>query len=46
MGQAIILGIVFLAALIYLGRFIYKQVKTNKDDSHCDKCLPKEELNK
>lgn len=46
MGQAIILGILFLVALLYLGRFIYKQINTDKDEGHCDKCLPKEELKK
>jgi len=43
MAQTIIVGIVFLIALLYLGRFIYRQVKADKGDGHCDKCLPKEQ---
>jgi hypothetical protein len=42
MWQTIIVGIFFLAALIFLGRFIYQQINAGKDDAHCDKCLPKQ----
>jgi hypothetical protein len=44
MAQTIIVGIIFLAALVYLGRFIYRQTKAGDDDAHCDKCLPKDQL--
>lgn len=44
MGQTILVGIIFIAALIYFGRFLYKQASAGKDDAHCDKCLPKEKL--
>ncbi len=46
MTQLVLLGIVFGAALFYLGRYIYRQVKTGDDEGYCDKCLPKEKLNK
>ena len=42
MGQIILVGIVFFIALIFFGRFIYRQVIAGKDENgHCDKCLPK-----
>jgi uncharacterized membrane protein len=41
MFQVILLVIVFLAALFYLGRFIYRQATADKDDANCEKCLPK-----
>ena len=41
MIQTILLGVVFLAAVIYLGRFIYQQASAGKDEGHCEKCLPK-----
>jgi len=44
MVQTILLVIVLMAALAYLGRFIYRQINADKDDVHCDKCLPKESL--
>jgi hypothetical protein len=46
MAQVILVGIIFMAAMIYLGRFIYKQATAGKDDAHCDKCLPKEQQRK
>lgn len=46
MIQSILLGIVFVAALAYLGRFLYRQATAGKDDAHCDKCLPKESFKK
>lgn len=46
MVQTILLVIVFLAAFAYLGRFIYRQINADKNDAHCDKCLPKESLKK
>lgn len=44
MIQTILLGIIFIVALAYLGRFIYRQANSSKNDAHCDKCLPKESL--
>lgn len=41
MIQTILLVIAFLAALVYLGRFLYQQATAGKDDAHCDKCIPK-----
>jgi hypothetical protein len=46
MVQTILVGLVFLAALIYLGRFIYNQVNASKRDGQCDKCLPDEQPKK
>jgi len=46
MVQSILLGVVFVVALAYLGRFLYRQVRADKDEAHCDKCVPKESLNK
>ena len=46
MIQYILLGIVFLTALAYLGRFLYGQATADKNGAHCDKCLPKESLKK
>ncbi len=43
MTQIILVGLIFLAALVYLGRYIYKQATASKNDAYCDKCLPKEE---
>ncbi len=41
MWQTILVGIIFLAAILYLIRFIIRQIKTGKDENiHCDKCLP------
>jgi hypothetical protein len=44
MLQEILLGIILVAAILYTGRFIYRQSKAGSDDAHCDKCLPKESL--
>ena len=44
MVQAILVGVIFLAALIYLGRFIYKQASTGKNDAYCEKCLPNDHV--
>lgn len=44
MVQMILVGMIFLAALFYVGRFIYKQANVGKTDASCDKCLPKESL--
>lgn len=44
MIQEIVLGLLLLTAMIYLGRFFYRQVKDGGNESHCDKCLPKESL--
>lgn len=44
MVQKILLIVIFTAAVVYIGRFIYRQVKTNRSQAHCDKCLPKESL--
>ena len=46
MIQSILLGIVFFAALAYLGRYLYRQATADKNDAHCDKCLPKESMRK
>lgn len=46
MIQTILLGLVFVLALAYLGRFFYRQANSGKDETHCDKCLPKETLKK
>ncbi|NJN25689.1 MAG: hypothetical protein HC819_06880 [Cyclobacteriaceae bacterium] len=46
MIQKILLAIVFAAALIYLGRYIYRQVKAGDKDGACDKCLPKDVIKK
>ena len=43
MVQTILLGIVFLVALAYLGRFIYRQVHTGNREGHCEKCLKNEQ---
>ena len=43
MLQSVIVGIIFLAAFIYLAKFVYKQTKVGKDGAKCDKCLPKED---
>ena len=43
MVQTILVGIIFITALIFLGRFIYRQMKVGNDENgHCDKCLPKQ----
>lgn len=46
MAQKILLGLIFIAALFYLGRFIYRQINAGKDDGHCEKCLPKQAAEK
>jgi hypothetical protein len=46
MIQNILLAVVFIAALIYFGRFIYRQINAGKDDGHCEKCLPKHGVDK
>jgi len=43
MWQGIIVAIIFISALIFLGRFIYRQTKVGNEDAHCDKCLPKDQ---
>lgn len=41
MLQSILVGLIFIIALIYLGRFLYGQFNAGKSGSgHCDKCLP------
>ena len=43
MIQTILVGIIFIAAVFYIGRMLYKQATTSgKDNERCDKCLPKE----
>lgn len=42
MIQNILLAVIFIAALFYSGRFIYRQMNAGKDDGHCEKCLPKQ----
>ncbi len=43
MGQEILVGLVFVVALFYLGRYIYRQVRSGKgDEPYCDKCVPKD----
>ena len=44
MVQEIILGLIFIAALFYLGRMIYRNVKreTECQGNGCPKCAPKE----
>ena len=42
MVQTILLGVIFIAALVYLGRFIYRQVHTRENEGHCEKCLKKD----
>jgi hypothetical protein len=44
MTQKILLVLVVAAALIYLGRYLYRQINAGRDGSHCDKCLPKDSL--
>ncbi len=46
MIQNVLLAVIFIAALFYLGRFIYRQINTGKDDGHCEKCLPKQAAEK
>ncbi|MCG8308023.1 MAG: hypothetical protein MI975_11575 [Cytophagales bacterium] len=46
MVQSILLGIIFVAAIAYLGRFIYKQLTVSKNEGSCDKCLSKDSLKK
>jgi hypothetical protein len=46
MIQNILLAVVFISALIYFGRFIYRQINAGKDDGHCEKCLPKQSAEK
>ena len=46
MNQIILVGIIFIAALIFFGRFIYRQINAGNDENgHCDKCLPKQSSN-
>ena len=41
MLQSILVGLIFIIAMIYLGRFLYRQINAGKTGSgHCDKCLP------
>lgn len=42
MIQNILLTVIFITALIYFGRFIYRQINVGKDDGQCEKCLPKQ----
>jgi hypothetical protein len=46
MTQIILVGVIFLVALFYLGRYIYRQATAGKDDVHCDRCLPKDQQKK
>jgi uncharacterized membrane protein len=46
MLQAILLILVFVAALFYLGRFMYRQASAGKNDGQCEKCLPGESTKK
>ena len=46
MIQIILLIVTFIAALAYLGRYLYKQVQSGNEETHCDKCLPKEAVKK
>jgi hypothetical protein len=46
MMQSILLGVVFLVAIIYLGRFIFQQIRGQDESGHCDKCLPKQASDK
>ena len=43
MVQTILVGIIFITALVFLGRFIYRQINAENDENgHCDKCMPKQ----
>jgi len=43
MIQSIIVGVIFVAALFFIGRFIFRQINAGKEESaHCDKCIPKQ----
>ena len=45
MIQNILVGIIFLVALAFMARFIFRQLKAGNDDSvHCEKCLPKDKV--
>ncbi len=47
MEQKILVGILFLVALYFFGRFIYKQINAGNDENgHCEKCLPKQATKK
>lgn len=46
MIQTILVGVVFIAAIIIFGRFIYRQINAgDEENGHCDKCLPKQSSN-
>ena len=41
MAQSILVGLIFILALIYLGRFVYRQFNAgNAESGNCDKCIP------
>jgi uncharacterized membrane protein len=46
MVQTIIVVVIFLGALFYLGRFIYRQTTAGKDEAYCDKCSPRDQKEK
>lgn len=42
MTQYIIVAILFLGALTYFGRHLYRQIKAGRNkEPYCDKCIPK-----
>jgi hypothetical protein len=40
MFQTILVGLLFLAALIYVIRYLCRNVFSGKQDGMCDKCVP------
>lgn len=44
MSQTILVGVIFITAIFFFGRFIYHQINAGNDENgHCDKCLPKKD---
>lgn len=47
MIQEILLILIFVGALVWLGRFLCKQANCgNHDTTTCDKCVPKQSVNR
>lgn len=46
MLQTILVGIIFAIALVYLGRFLFRQMSPKQNVGKCEKCLPKEVADK
>jgi hypothetical protein len=46
MIQEILLILIFIGALVWLGRFFYRANSGKQDDATCDKCVPKQKVKK